>query len=645
MGLADGSLSDAQRVLDEEADDRSAPAYFTLGEHAVDDLNAQMQTNFITLVVPVALAVILLVLAFSYRDVVDIVVGFAGVVLSVLWMFGILGWLQIQAGNTMIIGVVLVVGLSVDYGLHVFTRYREERGPEEGIREPMTRSLSAVAVALGLVTLTTGIGFMSNAANDLTSIRTLAFAITLGVASSFVIFVTVVPALKVTIDSALEYVGLDRRKQPLGKSGRLEGLLSSGVTLARRAAPVVIVVAVIAGGVGAAAWTQLDRQGFQQQTDEAAEWKQNLPGPLAWEVPEYNEQSAFVADHYRSPSEADQRRSQLLVEGDVTRDNALDPVQDAKQSLADRDAVFSRGGSVPFQSPTSVMQAVAARNDDFTAALQDADTDGDGVPERDLEAVYDALYAAAPDRAAQVVERTDGEYESLRVVVPVDQDATYDAQNDAMKAAADSVDAADGLSATGVGQGRLATAELSQMATGILQTLLLALAAVAVLLVAIFRYTQGSATLGALTALPVGLVTAFVVGGMYVLDIPLTLLTALLLSLVVGLGIDYSIHVTDRFVHERRAGRDTTSALREAVTGTGGALLGSTLTSAGAFATLLLLPHPQFQSFGALVVLALTLSFVVSVFVLPSLLYAYSERTGLPLAAESRPKSAVDAQD
>ena len=42
-------------------------------------------------------------------------------------MFGILGWLQILAGMTMIVGPVLVVGLSVDYGLHVFVRYREER--------------------------------------------------------------------------------------------------------------------------------------------------------------------------------------------------------------------------------------------------------------------------------------------------------------------------------------------------------------------------------------------------------------------------------------------------------------------------------------------------------------------------------------
>ncbi|MXR22161.1 efflux RND transporter permease subunit [Halobacterium bonnevillei] len=623
---SDDALADAQRVLYEEADDQPNPHYFTLGEHAIGDLNAQMQENFVTLVVPVALAIILAVLAFAYRDVVDIVVGFTGVVLSVLWMFGILGWLQIQAGNTMIIGVVLVVGLSVDYGLHVFTRYREERDAGDPIRAPMRRSLSAVAVALALVTVTTALGFLSNAANELASIRNLAFAITLGVVSSFVIFVTVVPALKVTIDGALEYVGLDRTNRPLGQTRFAKPLLASGVTLAKRAAPVVIVVALIAGSVGAAAWTQLDRQAFQQQTDETAEWKQNLPGPLAWEVPELREDADFVTEHYRNADDSNRRVSNLLVEGDVTADHTLERVHEAKTHLADTGALFERPGEgVPFQSPVAVMEQVAANVDEFAATLADADTDGDGVPDRDLETVYDELYAAAPEQASEVVERTDGDYQSLRVVVPFDRTTTYDVQNDHMRAAAGIVDDADGLSATGVGQGTLTTAELSTIADGVLQTLLVALTAVVLLLVVVYRLAEGSASLGFVTAFPVLLVTAFVVGGMYVLDVPLTLLTALLMSLVVGLGIDYSVHVSDRFAHERRAGRDTVDALREALVGTGGALLGSTLTTTGAFATFLLLPHPQFQSLGVLVVLALATSFVVTVYVLPSFLYAWSK--------------------
>ena len=119
---------------------------------------------------------------------------------------------------------------------------------------------------------------------------------------------------------------------------------------------------------------------------------------------------------------------------------------------------------------------------------------------------------------------------------------------------------------------------------------------------------------------------------MYVLSIPLTLLTALLMSLVIGLGVDYNIHVGDRFADERRDGKSTFEALDAAVTGTGGALLGSTLTSAGAFATIMLVPHPQLESFGAIVVVAMTTAFVASVLVLPSLLVLWDRHVPASVA-------------
>ena len=615
----------ATAALYESAQDTGNPEFFTVGSHAVDEMNAQYMQNTMQLVVPAALLMIFAVLAFSYRDVVDVLVGFAGVVLSVLWMFGILGWMGIPAGMTMIIGPVLIVGLSVDYGLHVFMRYREERGAEEGIREPMVRSLSSVSVALGLVTLTAMVGFMANAVNGLPTIRQLAYGISLGVFSTFVVSLTLVPALKVTIDSLLGRVGFERRKQPLGKTRLLEPVLSSGVTLARRAAPVVIVLALVAGSAGAVAWTDLDRQSYQQDTDGIAEWKQNLPGPLAWDVSETSHHLDYVDEQYRAATEDDRRRSNVLIEGSVTDPSALASVQAVHDRAGEVDVVYSQGDSVPLQSPLTVMQAVAEQNDEFAATFADADTDGDGVPDRNVAGVYDALFAAAPDAASQVIDREGGDYRSLRVVVPIEPGATTSQQTDAMRDVASAADEnGDAVSAIAVGSGTLTAAELSQIADGILQTLLLALAAVGALLTFVYRFVTGSATLGAVTAVPIVVVTALVVGGMWLFEVPLTLLTALLLSLVIGLGIDYNIHISDRFAQELERGRTVQGALHEATTGTGGALLGSTLTSAGAFSALLLHPHPQIQSFGTLVVLAMVTSFVVAVFVLPSLITVWA---------------------
>jgi predicted RND superfamily exporter protein len=268
---------------------------------------------------------------------------------------------------------------------------------------------------------------------------------------------------------------------------------------------------------------------------------------------------------------------------------------------------------------------VADANPAFARTVADADTDGDGVPDTDLAAVFDHLYEVAPERASRVVERTDGEYRSLRVVGPPERAGLTDDRVTEVRAAASAIERSDvDLTATAVSRAAVLQSQLDTVTGGIVRVLLLALGAVAVGLVAIFRRVHGSATLGAVTVVPILMVVGLVVGGMYALDVPLTLVTALLMSLVVGLGIDYAIHVSDRFAQERARGRATTAALEAAVTGTGGALLGSTLTSAGAFAALLLHPHPQLQSFGQLVVLTLVAAFAVSVVVLPSLLVLWT---------------------
>ncbi|PSP76179.1 RND transporter [Halobacteriales archaeon QS_1_68_20] len=631
-----GTPADVQRVLYETANERDDPDFFTTGQHARQPFVQQSNQDTIWLILPPALLLILAVLAFAYRDVVDVVVGFVGVLVSVLWMFGILGWLRIPAGMTLIVGPVLITGLSIDYGLHVFMRYREERGPDEGIREPMRRSTTSVAVAFLLVTVTAAVGFLANLANPLNIVRDLGVGITLGVVSAFVVFVTLVPALKISVDGLLERIGLDRRKAPLGEGAVLRPFLRSGVVLARKAAPAVVLVTVLLAAAGAVTYADVDRQAYQTST-EVAEWKEDLPGPMAWEATdtEYYRNSQYVQQHYRS---GDDRRgiTQVLVQGDVTDPATFQHLQDGIAAAEESRAVFEQGGVVPVRSPISVIRSVAATDEEFAAVVRETDEDGDTVPDRDLERVYDALFETAPDRAATVIERTDGEYRSVRMLVPVKQGLDVDVRGEEMRAVAAAVEGDGPLTATAVGPATIQNAELGQLADGIVKTMVLALGVILVVLTIIYRVTEGSALLGALTVVPIALVLGFVLGGMYLTDTPITFVTALLISLAVGLGIDYNIHVSDRFAQELDGGKAPVDALSTAVVGTGGALLGSALTSGGAFATLLLHPSPQLRGFGMLVVLALSLSFLVSVFVLPSLLvlwaqYAYDG----PVEAES----------
>lgn len=628
---SDATRSDATAVLHRAAERRSASGYFTLGEHELAQFQSHSITNLIELVVPLALALILFVLAFSYRDLVDIVVGMAGVVLSILWMVGLLGWLGVAAGTIIIVPIVLITGLSIDFGFHVFNRYREQRQGDRPLRESMAAGVRLVATALLLVTATAAIGFLSNLTNPLPLIRNLGITITLGVVAALVIFTTAVPALKVEIDAVLERLGRDRRKAPLGHGRYLRPMLAGSVTLARRAAPVVIVLSIAVGAAGGAAWTALDQESFQTGDADVAQWKQDLPQPLGWDVHEYRRNRAHVDAVYRPASQEAAFQSRILIEGDTTGDRTLELIHAGTEQLRTTGILLDQPGTRAVRSPVTAMAALAARNESFAAAFAAADTDGNGVPDSDLHALYEQFYATDPDAARGVIERSGGSYPSLLVTLTLDVDpAQVDAHVGTLEDGAATMRGdGDAREVTVAGVLAMNQAVLASLTAEILVTMVVALVAILVALTGVFRLTHGSATLGAVVAVPIALVIGLVIGGMYLLDVPLTLLTALLMSLVIGLGVDYNIHVGDRFADELRAGVPRLEALRAAVTGTGGALLGSSLTSAGAFATFVLVPAPQLQSFGVIVVLALVTSFLTSVLVLPSILWVWSARFGV----------------
>lgn len=619
----DATTSEATRALYEATEDgTAAPTLFTIGDHAAADAPSRI-VQLLFLVVPFSLTAILVVLVFVYRDLVDVLVGFAGIVVALIWMFGALGWLGVSAYLSVLIAPVLIVGLGVDYGLHVFMRYREERGASEGVRAPMARSTAALASALVVVTLTAVIGFSANATTSLASIRRLALGISLGVIGTFVVSITLVPALKVTIDSGLGRFGFERRQTPLGDSRLLAPVLTAGARLARRAAPFVLVVGLVVGAAGAVAWTDLDRKTFETNDGDVADWKTELPEPVGYTEPAYLRNWEFVDERYRAADADERTRAPILVEadgGDAATPAVLESVQTIHDRAPDRAATFSRDGETPVVSPVALMQRVAATDEGFAKQLAAADTDDDGVPERNVAGVYDALYETAPDRASRVIDRTpDGDYRSVVAYVPIDAGVETADQGATTQALADTAETS-GTVVTATGVGAINATVVDVIAASLVRTMLVGLAGISLLLAVVYRIETGSATLGLVTAVPILLVTALVIGGMWLLDVPLTANTALLLSIVIGLGIDYNVHVSDRFAQELERGRGRQAALETATTGTGGALLGSTLTTVASFSALLIAPFAFFQNFGALVVLALTTSFVVAVFLLPSLL-------------------------
>ena len=133
--------------------------------------------------------------------------------------------------------------------------------------------------------------------------------------------------------------------------------------------------------------------------------------------------------------------------------------------------------------------------------------------------------------------------------------------------------------------------------------------------------TRKSLRYAVVTVVPIALVVVWLYALMYVLGFNLNFVTVTIGAISVGVGIDYSIHMTERFREEMYKTRDKVEAIRRAANGTGGALLASAASSIAGFTIMGFAPMPVISSFGVLTAIMIGLALIASLVVLPSLLF------------------------
>jgi predicted RND superfamily exporter protein len=644
-GDAPAEIEDSQAAMAALAPDDGVTSVLLYGDGIVSAEITDSMKDSVLLVGPLAVAFVLLVLVVVYRDLLDILLGLLGIALVLVWTFGAMGWFDIAFSQPFVVVLVLLVGLSIDYGIHVVMRYREARETAEtSPSRAMTVALGSVGVALVYVTSTTAIGFLSNLTSPLTVFRELGVVSAIGIVATLLVFGLLVPALKVELDALLEARGVDRVKPAVGTgAGHVNRVLGVGATLATKAPYVVIIVAVVVSSVGAYGATDIDAS-FEQSdflAEDPDEWLKDLPGPFAPGT--YTAETAIETlddDFVRQDTTAT-----ILVRGDVADSETLARIDSARANATDLTATETYAdGEAAITDPVTVMERVAATNESFNETYASADTDGDGVPDENVTAVYDELYQVAPEDAGDVVHREDGEYRAVRMVVTLAGGADDDTIRDQMEWVAADVDG-DGVSAIATGDVIVNQITADQLAQTAFLSLVVALLSVLVVLAAAYRLTEGSASLGVVTIVPVAFTLTWVLGTMAVLDIPFNIVTGMITGLTIGLGVDYSLHVSERFNQELADAETVADALHETLTGTGGALLSSAATTASGFAVLLVAVLPFLQSFGLITAVTIVFAFLASVFVLPSLLVVWTRFAGPDMEKEMERQETPEPTD
>lgn len=103
-------------------------------------------------------------------------------------------------------------------------------------------------------------------------------------------------------------------------------------------------------------------------------------------------------------------------------------------------------------------------------------------------------------------------------------------------------------------------------------------------------------------------------------NLPISTLAGGVAAMVIGIGIDYSIHLMNKFKYERKEGKSIEASITKAIEETGTALTGAAIATIIAFLAFLLGNMPEMNKFGLLMSIGVSSAFILSIFGLPALL-------------------------
>ena len=256
--------------------------------------------------------------------------------------------------------------------------------------------------------------------------------------------------------------------------------------------------------------------------------------------------------------------------------------------------------------------------------------------DKDINNLFDYLYQRDLDISDTFTQETysegikhvlhrnvDGEYISSVVRVYIGPNSNYELNNDGLeymraelKDDIPTLLSSEKYTVSITGGHVLTSVTVNEIQTTQLSSTLVSIILAAIVLTIVYR----SLEFGLIAILPTILATTWIMATMWAFDITLNVLTVMVTALTVGLGIDYAIHIIERY-REEMEHKSESQAIEATIKFTGSAILISGLTTICGFGVLLLSPMPLVSNFGIITAATILYSIIIAIFVLPSMIW------------------------
>ncbi|UCE38054.1 MAG: MMPL family transporter [Thermoplasmata archaeon] len=582
-------------------------------------LTARTYQEF-SVVLPAALLLICGMLILLHRTPKIVIISGFPIFCSLIITLGLMGLTGWVLSPQVILVAPILLALGVAYGLYIANRYSDEKKNIKDKKERMKVAIDTTGKAIFLSAVTTAVGFSSLMFVNMVPMIVLGFGLTTGIMICYIVTMLTVPSLVLLLDYE--------------KKGKIYSAEKIGMIPIRHRKKIVI-AAIIITIFSLALIPSI--QANMNLTEMAPQDE-----PTIIKMEEYTEQFGggmlgMVLIRGNPYEEDVQRRQGSMKDIDVL--NEINDMENELKKINER----IDDPKIKINPPISVVdvmkmikipqdivdQILTVVPDAFDAQVEDTlnrsfwdaiDRAGqlDNINTLWLnqkgktfqDAIIDIFYNSLTVEMRGFLVNQDYSKALVYIDMPSMDAARTEKAVDAVNDVVDEFPAGKSTSKL-TGFAALIVAVNNLIMFNSLFSLFVALVIVFFVLIIIFR----SLRLAALTMIPVSMVVAWEPLTLGVTGIDLNLITAMIGSIIVGIGIDYGIHMTERI---RESGEDF-SGIRKSVETSGYTFLEATATIVAGLLSIFLINIQSIQEFITMVIILLIFSMAGAMLLLPSI--------------------------
>jgi len=532
------------------------------------------------ILIPIALMLMLIFLYLVFREWRGVWLPFLVVIMSALLgisLIPVLGW---KFSLITLLVPILLIAVANDYGIHMIARYQELNASGNGssmkdLSAGIAKSLWKPIMLTGLTTIA---GISALWAHTMIPARQMALVASIGILFAIFFSLVLLPALlsllprsKSRVIPALQEKS--RSRNPLGRFAFL-------VVRRRRTIPALALLATLLLSIGIV-FLKVDSNEENFFPDSHA----------------VKQASTLINEKFGGSESIS-----VLFHGDMLDPALLERMESYREEMESLESVDLTMGF------SGVVREISKALNDRDEAWYDRIP-----PTREAVAQYMELYNmnGDPEELEQLV---DFNYEYGHLMIRIN-DVSNETVDGIIAHLEDITDGDPALAAIG-GNGYVRTELANKVLSGTYISLGLALLIIFILLSIIFK----SMSAGLLGIVPLTISVVALFGIMGISGVRLDVATALLSSVMIGVGIDYTIHFLWRYREERHQKRPAREAVITTITTTGRGIIFNALSVMVGFVVLIISSFTPIRFFGLLVVVSILTCLLGALMILPAIL-------------------------